>query len=225
MFFGSDRFPFFMPMEMQPGNPDVMYAGGNKLNRSSNAGHTFTIMTEDLGHGGSEFGGYPYGTISAIGLSATDDDLVWVGTDNGYLYRSTDQGDHVTPVDLGVRPRIWISRITVDPADSSSVYVTLSGYRTGDNRPYVLHSSDDGDNWTDITANLPKAPVNDLLVVEDTLYLGTDVGVFTSPVDTVSWKALGKDFPQAIVTDLRYVPTNTTLYAATFGQGVWSLQR
>ena len=225
LFLASDRFPFFMPMEMQPGNPDVMYAGGNLLNRSSDGGHSFNIMTEDLGHGGSEHGGYPYGTISAIGLSASDSRVVWVGTDNGYLYRSTDRGDHVTPVDLGIRPRTWISRITIDPADSQSVYVTLSGYRSGDNTPYVLHSSDAGDTWTDLTANLPKAPVNELLVVGETLYVGTDVGVFTSPVGEPSWRSVGRGIPQVIVTDLRYVPSNTTLYAATFGQGVWSLER
>ena len=47
-----------------------------------------------------------------------------------------------------------------NPADSDSVYLTLSGYRTGDNAPYVLHSSDAGDNWTDISANLPDIPAN-----------------------------------------------------------------
>ena len=221
----SDRFPFFTQLELHPADPDVMYGGGNKLNRSTNGGRNFTVMTEDLGHGGSSFGGYPYGTISAIGLSATDSDLVWVGTDNGYLYVSTDGGDNVTPVKTGFKPRRWISRIAVDPSDSDSVYLTLSGYRTGDNAPYVLHSSDAGENWTDISANLPKAPVNELLVVGQTLYVGTDVGVFTSPVDEPSWRSVGRGIPQVIVTDLRYVPSNTTLYAATFGQGVWSLKR
>lgn len=221
----SDRFPFFMQMELQPGNPDVLYAGGNELNRSTDAGRTFTVVTDDLGHGGSNDGGYAFGTISAIGLSASDPAVVWVGTDNGYLYRSTDRGDHVKQIDTGVRPRTWITRVTLDPTDSRSVYVTLSGYRSGDNAPYVLHSSNAGKTWTDISANLPKAPVNDLLVVGKTLYVGTDVGVFTSPVGKPSWKSVGSGIPQLIITDLRYVKSNTTLYAATFGQGVWSLKR
>ena len=221
----SDRFPFFTQLELQPGDPDVMYSGGNKLNRSTNGGRSFTVVSGDLGHGGGTFGGYAFGTISAIGLSASDSDVVWVGTDNGYLYRSTDRGDNLTPVDLGIKPRTWITRITLDPADASSVYVTLSGYRSGDNAPYVLHSSDAGKSWTDISGNLPKAPVNELLVVGKTLYVGTDVGVFTSAVGDPSWKSVGKGIPQVIITDLRYVPTNSTLYAATFGEGVWSVKR
>lgn len=221
----SDRFPFFMQMELQPGNPGVIYAGGNKLNRSSDAGRTFSVVSGDLGHGGGSDGGYPFGTISALGLTASDSDIVWAGTDNGYLYRSTDRGQHMTAIDTGVRPRTWISDITLDPTDSRSVYVTLSGYRSGDNAPYVLHSSNAGKTWTDISANLPKAPVNKLVVVSKTLYVGTDVGVFTSPVGKPSWKSVGRGIPQLIITDLRYVRSNSTLYVATFGQGVWSLKR
>lgn len=221
----SQRFPFFMPMELQPGNPDVMYAGGNELNRSTDGGRTFAVLTGDLGHGGGNDGGYPYGTISAIGLSVSNSHVVWVGTDNGYLYRSTDRGQHVKQIDTGVRPRTWITRVTLDPTDSRSVYVTLSGYRSGSDAPYVLHSSDAGKTWTDISANLPKAPVNELLVVGKTLYVGTDVGVFTSPVGKPSWKSVGHGIPQLIITDLRFVQSNSTLYAATFGQGVWSLRR
>jgi photosystem II stability/assembly factor-like uncharacterized protein len=221
----SDRFPFFMEMQLQPGNPDVMYAGGNKLNRSTNGGRSFTVVSDDLGHGGSDHGGYPFGTISAIGLSEADDDLVWVGTDNGYLYRSNDQGAHVTPIKLGIKPRPWITRITIDPADADSVYVTLSGYRSGDNSPYVLHSANAGKTWTDISGNLPKAPVNDLLVVGNRLYVGTDVGVFITTIGDQTWKSLGRGMPQQFITDLRYVPSNTTLYASTFGEGVWSIKR
>ena len=220
----SDRFPFFTQLEMQPGNPDVMYGGGNRLNRSTNGGRAFTVVTGDLGHGGSVFGGYPFGTISAIGLSESDPDIVWVGTDNGYLYRSTEQGSDVVPVDVPVQPRRWITRITVDPDDSDSVYMTLSGYRAGANTPYVFHTDDAGESWTDLTANLPKAPVNDLQVVGNKLYVGTDVGVFVSNAAAPDWNALGSDIPQAIITDLRYVPTNDRLYAATFGQGVWSVK-
>ncbi len=220
----SDRFPFFMPMELQPGNPDVLYTGGNELNRSTDAGRTFTTLTGDLGHGGGKPSSYPFGTISAIGLSASNSSAVWVGTDNGYLYRSMDKGAHVTQLTPPVKPRIWITRIVVDPTNSKSVYVTFSGYRAGDNAPYVLHTSNNGKTWTDISANLPKAPVNDLVVVKGTLYVGTDVGVFTSPTKNPSWRAVGSKIPQLIVTDLRYVPRNSTLYAATFGMGVWSVK-
>ena len=88
----------------------------------------------------------------------------------------------------------------------------------------MLHSSNDGASWTDISANLPKAPVSDLVVVNKQLYVATDVGVFTSPAANPAWKAVGHGIPQQIITELRYIPGNKTLYAATFGMGVWSVK-
>ncbi|MDP9318758.1 MAG: glycosyl hydrolase [Actinomycetota bacterium] len=223
--FKSDRFPFFMQMGFQPGDPSVIYGGGNELNRSTDGGRTFTTLTGDLGHGGGGSSSYPYGTISAIGIAPGNPKVIWVGTDNGYLYRSTDKGAQFIQLTSPVHPRLWITRIAIDPTNSTSVFVTFTGYRAGDNAPYVLHSTNSGKTWTDISVNLPKAPVSDLLIIGSKLYVGTDVGVFTSAIDNPSWKSVGHGIPQLIITDLRYVSDNSTLYAATFGMGVWSVTR
>jgi photosystem II stability/assembly factor-like uncharacterized protein len=220
----SDRFPFFTPMIFKPGDPSTIYSGGNKLNRSTDGGHTFQALTGDLGHGGGDDPNYPYGTISALGVAPGNTKIIWVGTDNGYLYRSTDNGAHFTQLKTPVDGRPWITRLAVDPKNSKSVYLTLSGYRSGDNAPYVLHSSNSGKSWTDITANLPKAPVSALVIVGSTLYVGTDVGVFSSAKSDPSWKSVGHGLPQQIITDLRYVKNNSTLYASTFGMGGWSVK-
>jgi len=220
--FESERFPFFMQMELQPGNPSVIYGGGNELNRSTDGGRTFTVITGDLGHGGGS-SSYPYGTISAIGLSPSNPEVVWLGTDNGYLYRSTDTGATFVQLPPPVKPRLWITRITVDPNDSRSVYLTFSGYRSGDNSPYVLRTANAGNTWTDISANLPKAPVSELLVIGGKAYVGTDVGVFSTAVADPSWRSVGHGLPRLIVTDLRYITSTSTLFASTFGMGVWSV--
>lgn len=222
--FQSDRFPFLMQMELQPGDPSVIYGGGNELNRSTDGGHTFQTLTGDLGHGGGGDPSYPFGTISAIGLSASNPKVVWLGTDNGYVYKSTDGGSHVKQQKPPIKPRRWVSRITIDPSDANSVYMSFSGYRAGDDKAYLLHSTNGGKTWTDISANLPKAPVDDVVLVKGQLYVATDVGVFTSSPTNPNWKSLGHGLPQIIVTDLRYIPKNHTLYAATFGMGVWSVK-
>jgi photosystem II stability/assembly factor-like uncharacterized protein len=222
--FNSERFPFFMPMEFQPGDPSVIYGGGNKLNRSTDGGRTFTVITDDLGHGGGGSSSYPYGTISALGLTAGNPKVIWVGTDNGYLYRSTDKGASFTQLPPPIKPRLWITRIVIDPDNSKSVFISFSGYRSGDNSPYVLHTADSGKTWTDISVNLPKAPVSKLLLVNGKLYAGTDVGVFRTTVADPNWRSVGKGLPQLIVTDLRYIKGNSTLYASTFGMGVWSVK-
>ncbi len=211
-------------MELQPGDPSVIYGGGNELNRSTDGGRTFSTITGDLGHGGGGSSSYPYGTISAIGLTTGDPKVIWVGTDNGYLYRSTDKGAHFTQLPPPVKPRLWITRIVIDPTDSKSVIISFSGYRAGDDSPYVLHTANAGKTWTNISANLPKAPVSKLLLVGNTLYAGTDVGVFSTSLAKPNWRSVGHGLPQLIVTDLRYIKGSKTLFASTFGMGVWSVK-
>jgi photosystem II stability/assembly factor-like uncharacterized protein len=102
--------------------------------------------------------------------------------------------------------------------------MTFSGFREGDNAPYVLRSHNGGQTWTNISANLPHAPVNDLVVAHDRLYVATDVGVFSSAVAAPRWFAFGSGMPQLVTTDLRYVPQAKKLFVATFGMGVWSIK-
>jgi photosystem II stability/assembly factor-like uncharacterized protein len=224
----SKRFPYLTQMEFQPGNPAVMYAGGDKLNRSTDGGRTFTVLTDDLGKG--EAGDEPnplyrnhYGTISALAVAPSNPKVIWVGTDNGYLYHSSDRGKTWKELPNPVRPKLWISRIAIDPSDAQTVYLAFSGYREGDNSAYLLRTRNAGKAWTDITGNLPHAPVTDVIVVGRNLYVSTDVGVFGSPKSTPLWYGVGIGMPRLVATDLRYMPTNKTLYAATFGMGVWSL--
>ena len=224
----SQRFPYLTQLEIDPSNPSTIYTGGDELNRSTDGGRTFTVITGDLGKG--EAGTEPnpiyrghYGTISAIAVAPTDPDTLWAGTDNGYLYRSRDGGQSWTELPPPVRSHLWISRITIDPDDADVVYLTFSGYREGDNAPYVLRSANAGKSWTDITGGLPHAPVNDIVRVQGLLYVATDVGVFASPATRTRWSPVGAGMPKLPVTDLRYMPTNGRMYVSTFGMGVWSL--
>jgi hypothetical protein len=116
-----------------------------------------------------------------------------------------------------------VTHVTIDPNDANVVYATYSGFRAGVHTPYVFRTVDGGAHWKSITANLPKAPVNDVRVIGAKLYVGTDVGVFTSTVGSIRWHVLGRGLPAAPVTHLRYVPANGRLYVSTFGRCVWSI--
>jgi len=223
----SARFPYLTQLELDPSNPEVLYTGGDKLNRSSDGGRTFETLTGDLGKG--EAGTEPnpiyrghYGTISAISVAPSDPDTIWAGTDNGYVYKSTDGGESWQELPNPVRPKLWISRVTVDPRDADTVYMAFSGFREGDDAAYVLRTRNGGRSWTDITGDLPHAPVNDVQPVGGHLYVATDVGVFRSPAAVPRWKGVGRGMPELVTTELRYVPTDKRLYASTFGMGVWS---
>jgi ligand-binding sensor domain-containing protein len=72
--------------------------------------------------------------------------------------------------------------------------------------------------------DLPQAPVNDLVVVGSSLYVATDVGVFVSSNGGGKWRSAGRNLPNVPVTDIEYRATSNSLYAATFGRGMYMLQ-
>jgi photosystem II stability/assembly factor-like uncharacterized protein len=93
----------------------------------------------------------------------------------------------------------------------------------------VFRTKDGGDTWTNISGNLPNAPVNDVVIdtERDTVYVGSDVGVFFLKADEVAgeenWHAVGTGPPLAPVLDLRLHAPTDTLFAGTFGRSVWTV--
>jgi photosystem II stability/assembly factor-like uncharacterized protein len=89
----------------------------------------------------------------------------------------------------------------------------------------VFESHDGGASWTNITANLPDAPGNALVIVGSQLVLATDVGVFTSNASgTPSWSRLGHGLPNASANNVTVAPDGRAIVAGTHGRGIWTLR-
>ena len=86
-----------------------------------------------------------------------------------------------------------------------------------------MKTANGGPTWASIVGNLPQAPVNDIVVAGSVLYVGTDVGVFSSANGGRKWRAAGSALPKVPVTDLEYRPASNSLYAATLGRGIFML--
>ncbi|WP_143728235.1 hypothetical protein [Micromonospora cremea] len=113
----------------------------------------------------------------------------------------------------------------VDSARAGRVYVTLSAYRSGSDRPYVLGSLDGGRHFVDVSGTLPRAPVNDLVIGRGlTLYVATDQGVFVSPTGGAIWLRQGRGLPMVPVDDIEYDATHQRLVAGTFGRGIYQVR-
>ncbi|HEY0699252.1 MAG TPA: glycosyl hydrolase [Micromonospora sp.] len=215
------RRNWFTPLVFDPRDPSVMYYGANVLNRSTDGGRTWTAVSGDLTGGPGRDPIYPnYGTITTI-APAGDGRTVYVGTDDGRVWVTRDLG---ASWELLLTGQPWVTRVVVDPQRAERVYVTLSAYRSGSDRPYVLGSTDGGRHFADLTGALPQAPVNDLVIGRGaTLYVATDQGVFVSPAGGGTWLRLGRGMPLVPVDDIEYDTARHRLVAGTFGRGVYEI--
>ena len=133
----------------------------------------------------------------------------------------------------------FIAGMEIDPADPTTVYVTLAGYQANirpagsheDANPNigignVFKSTDAGETFTDISGNLPRTQVNSVVLRNGQLLIGTDIGAFISTDTSGStWAPLGNGLPNVPVAMLRLQPGNPNqLFAATFGRGFWSYE-
>jgi photosystem II stability/assembly factor-like uncharacterized protein len=229
----SDRRNWTTPVVFDPNDPSILYYGGNHLNRSTDHGSSWELLSEgvdltgDFESRGEEVDpDYPnWGTLTTIAPAATDPDTIYVGTDTGRVWKTEDLGETWHEfVDLGL-PERWVTRIAVDPLDEQTAYATFSGYRAGETASHVFKTTDGGETWKDISGNLPNAPVNDIVIDHhnSTVIVGGDVGIYHLKNGKRNWKPAGTGLPLAPVLDIRlHEPTNA-LYTSTFGLGMYKL--
>jgi len=216
----ANRRNWFSPVQFDPNNPNVMYYGGNRLNRSVDNGVTWAPISPDL-TGGPGQDAYPFGTITTVAAAASDPQTVWVGTDDGRVWVTRDLGATWT---LTLSGQPWVTRVAVDPSSPLTAYATLSGYRAGSYQPHVMVTHDGGTTWTDLSGNLPQAPVNDVVLSSaGGLYVATDQGVFVSAAGDGVWQRLGTGLPLVPVDDIEYDAGHHRLVAATFGRSMYEL--
>jgi hypothetical protein len=221
---GSDRTNWHAPFVMDPGNHLVLYFGTNKCYKTTNGAASWTAISGDLtdGPGG---GSLTFGTLTTIAVSATAPNTIYTGSDDGNVYVTTDGGGNWTEIDAGLPVR-WVTRVAVDPGDDAVAYVTFSGYKEDDFLPHVFRTTNHGGSWTDISGNLPQAPVNDIVPDPDDpqrLFVATDVGVYHTPDLGASWSPFGTGLPLSVVVDIELHNDTRTLVAGTHGRSAWKV--
>jgi photosystem II stability/assembly factor-like uncharacterized protein len=172
-----------------------------------------------------------FGTITALGTTTADPNLVYAGTDSGLMWVSRNAmaaPEEVTwtKLESPVFPGRWVTRITVDPQNAKVAWATFSGWRSGDGYPHIVMTSDGGNTWVDIAGKkLPQAPINDVIRHPSKpkwLFVATDVGVFRTTNLGKTWIKVGANLPLVPINDIDLPPGSETLYAATYGRSVWT---
>jgi len=228
---GADRKNWSTPVVAdvtRPGYPTTrLYYGANRLYRTLNAATSWAAVSLDLTDGEGGSGGVVFGTITTIGLCASDSATLYVGTDDGNVWVSSNYAASWQSAETGL-PKRWVTRIVVDPANAAIAYATFSGLRWNEPLSHVFRTTNRGATWTDISGNLPDAPVNDLAIDPRNpavLYLATDVGVFATASGGMAWAPLGSGMPEGlVVSDLDLIGAeNPVLYAGTYGRSAYRI--
>ncbi len=229
----NDRSAFYVPFAMDPEQTHRLYIGSYRLYRTDNRGDQWQAISADLTSGCTSSAASPTGygcVITAIGPQPGSG-AVYVGTGDARLWLSTDatvaqpRWARVDKAPLPVRP---VTSFAVDRSDYRRAYVAFGGFNgaTPTQPGHVFATADGGRTWTDISANLPDAPVNSVVLdasEPDTLYVGTDVGPLVTRDRGRSWEPLGSGFPIVGVWQLSLNPYTRQIAAGTHGRGIWTL--
>lgn len=217
------RFNWQTPIYLSRHNQDILYLGGNKLMRSLDQGNTWKAISEDLTQGVKP-GNVAYGTLTTISESPFEFGLLYVGSDDGLIHVSKNQGATWDNISANLPSNLWVTRVVASMHKKQRVYATLNGYRFDDFSTYVYISDDYGQSWKSISTNIPSSPVNVIVedpVKENILYLGTDNGAYVSFNNGDQWESFSKNLPAVAVHDIKTQKESNDLLLGTHGRGIY----
>jgi len=233
------RFQWTAPVMISPHDPNTLYHGGEVLFKTTDGGVHWQAISPDLTRndkskqkpsGGDitldDTGTEYYDTIFALAESPIKKGLLWVGTDDGLIQLTQDEGKtwtNVTPKEMPEWSRI--SQIDPSPHDAGTAYVAVDRHQFDDMRPYIYKTSDSGKTWTRLTQGIPDATfvraVREDPKKRGLLYAGTEQGVYVSFNDGANWRPLKLNLPTTPIHDL--VVKDNDLVVATHGRAFWIL--
>jgi len=227
----GDPFPrFISPIVQDPTNPDHIITVGQKIWETKQGFNTVAsdwVNKHNLG--------FPHQSTAASVRGKTIYDA-WCGgcnpagfnTSAGFargLVTNVGGGPFHDAAAAGL-PNRYVTAIVQDPADKYHIYVVQSGFARNwipsAGIGHVFESTDGGESFTDISGNLPDAPVSSAVLDGTNLIVGTDTGVYEQS-GPGAWAPLGTGLPTVVIADLTWVPDSNTLVAATHGRGVFTL--
>lgn len=232
------RYSWITPLAVSKRHPHAVYQGSQVLWRSSDGGRSWQTISPDLTGAQAKSAGCDgevalarttacgFGVIFAIAPSAAADGLVWVGTDNGRVQVTRDDGrtwKDVTPPGMADWTKVNI--IDASPADPATAYVAADRHRLDDFRPLAWRTHDYGASWTEIGHGLPAGAWVGVVRHDPKwpglLFAGTSRGVHVSFDDGEHWQSLQLDLPRTGINDL--LVHGDDVIVATQGRAIWSL--
>jgi photosystem II stability/assembly factor-like uncharacterized protein len=237
----AERFQWTFPIVMAPTDPRIIYVGSQHVWKSTNEGQSWERISPDLtrhdprtmGPSGGPLtkdntGVETYATVFAIAPSPKDGNVIWAGSDDGYVQVTRNAGTNwknVTPKALGDFARI--SLIEASPFRAGTAYVAANRYQQDDFKPYVFRTDDYGETWTAITGGIDPndfaRAIREDITQPKLLYLGTEHGIYISFDDGAKWESLRQNLPDTPVHDIAVEERD--LVIATHGRGFYVMDK
>ena len=219
-----DNSAIVVPFKVIPGSSPQVVMGTSRIWKGPGNANN--------GGGWGAISGYltgnDFGSVINLDVAPSNSNFIYATTDNGsgvYQVYSNGGGATWSNVSTGLPSANPLVGITVDPLDPQKAYVGVMGFSGG--AAHVFETTNGGGLWTDITGNLPDAPINWLLVdpqFPTDLYAANDVGVFATQNNGASWARMGTLLPDSTVLQIKMSLTcPRAIVAATHGRGAWSI--
>ena len=199
---------------MDPNDSTTVYTASQRVWKTSDDGQTWAPISSVLD--GS--------VVSAIEVAMANSKYVYVGTEKGGIFRSTDGGTTWSgDISSSVLPGMIVTRLETHPKNAKTVFVTVGG--TG--HRHVFRSDDAGATWRDIDGGqLPDSPHHAVACRPDlpnTMFVSSDAAVFQSDDGGATWSNISGNLPHTMFVDLVYQQKDRTLTVATYGRSMYRL--
>lgn len=219
----------------------ALYTGSQFLYKSTDKGNTWQKISPDLTTNDpskqqqDKTGGLTldnsaaenHCTIFTISESPLDENIVWVGTDDGNLQVTTNGGktweNTISNIE-GVPPTIWVSYIETSNYQKGTAYVTFDGHRYGDRKAYVYKTTDFGKSWqnmADSTIGSYCHVIKEDLKNPNLLFLGTEAGLYLTIDGGEVWSLFTGNLPKVSIRDMVFQTRENDLVLATHGRGIF----
>ncbi|WP_262693544.1 VPS10 domain-containing protein [Kordiimonas aquimaris] len=245
----AERFNWDAPIYVSRHDPKRIYHASQRLWRSDDRGDSWTAISPDLtrnqdrmklpvmGRQWSWEAGWDllamsnYNSITSVGESPLDENILYVGTDDGLVQITADGGATWRKVEVGDMPGVpdtaFVNDIRADLFDADTVYVALDNHKYGDYKPYLLKSTNRGRTWKSMTSDLPEKHLVWRIVQDhvdrNLFFLATEFGVFFTPDAGEKWIELTGGSPTISYRDVVIQRRENDLVAGSFGRGIFIL--
>ena len=234
------RFNWNAALNTSPHKPDRLYVGSQFLHRSDDMGESWTKISPDLttndptkqqqensgGLSADNSGAENHCTVFAIAESPLDENMIWVGTDDGNVQLTTNGGktwNNVVSTVPGLPKNTWAYFLEPSRFDKNTCYAVFEGHSSGDMNTYVYKTTDAGKTWKSIVTPDVKGfarHIREDLVNPNLLFLGTEFGLFVTVDGGQNWSQFKTNMPSVAVHYMAIQPEENDLVIATHGRGI-----